>query len=55
MVTGKINIKYASGLAKRTINRIVSVITHCYQTTGRQISLFIYRDIYPQVGYKDAL
>ncbi len=50
-----INIKGAAGLAKRAINRIVIVITNCYQTAGGQGPLFIYRNICPRAGYTDAL
>ncbi len=50
-----INIKSASGLAKRAMNRIVIAITNCYRTTGRQGFLFIYKDICPRPRYTDAL
>ena len=42
-----INIKGAAGLAKRAINRIVIVITNCYQTVGGQGFLLSYTDVYP--------
>ena len=50
-----INIKGVSGLAKRVINHIVILITHCYRTASGQDLLFIYREICSRAGYTDAL
>ena len=50
-----INIKDATGLAKRAINYIVIAITNYYGTTGGQSFLFIHKNICSWAEYTDAL